>query len=101
MPHIFILELAEGQYFVGRLDESTELGPVRNKWTDMYPIKRIDKIIRDVSPSGEIDTLVYYMTKYGHTNVHTDLLCYRCGRQGHYKKVCRTRWHANDFEIED
>jgi hypothetical protein len=101
MPHIYILELAEGHYFIGRIDDDTELGPISNQWTELYPIQRIDKIVRNITPSGEIDMLLYYMTRYGGTNVHTDLLCYRCGRQGHYQKVCKTRWHISDYEIED
>jgi hypothetical protein len=64
-------------------------------------VKRVDKIIRDVTPEGEIQCYMQYFQMYGMLNIHTDLNCYRCGRPGHYKKTCRTRWHRNDFEIED
>jgi hypothetical protein len=110
MPHVYVLELAEGHYFIGRCEDSEDinekiddhlLGKTRDPHTDKYPVKRVDKIVRDVTPEGEIQCYTHYFQMYGMLNIHTDLNCYRCGRPGHYKKTCRTRWHRNDFEIED
>jgi hypothetical protein len=107
MPHIYILELEGNRYFIGRCEDSEDinekiddilLGKVK---ITAYAVKRADKIVRDVMPSDETDCYYTYVKLYGIENVFTDLRCYRCGRPGHYKKNCFTRWHANDFEIED
>lgn len=110
MPHIYIFELRGGHYFIGRCEDSEDIneklddhlvGKTVDPHTTEHPIKKIDKIIRNVTPEGEITCYMEYVRTYGPTNIHTDLRCYRCGRSGHYKKSCQTRWHANDFEIDD
>ena len=110
MPHIYVLELAGGHYFIGRCEDSEDinekiddhlLGKTKDQYTEKYPVKRVDKIVRDVTPEGEIQCYISYVQIYGMLNIHTDLRCYRCGHRGHYKKNCQSRWHANDYEIDD
>lgn len=114
MPHMYILELAEANYFIGRCEDSEDLNEKldnhflgkeemldRFNKTVTLPVVRVDKFIRNITPKGETDCLLAYILLYGMLKVHTNLYCYRCGHVGHYKKNCLSRWHKNDFEIDD
>ena len=113
MPHIYVLELTEKTYFIGRCEDTEDLNEKldnhflgKEEMLDRFnkkivlPVVRVDKIIRNITPKGETDCLLAYILLYGMLKVHTNLYCYRCGHVGHYKKNCLSRWHRNDFEIE-
>jgi hypothetical protein len=114
MPHIYVLELTEKNYFIGRCEDSEDLNEKldnhflgkeemldRFKKSITFPVVKVDKIIRDITPKGETDCILAYIELYGMLKVNTNLFCYRCGHVGHYKRNCVARWHKNDFELED
>lgn len=121
MTTIYVLELEQGKYYVGKtnnnrpVDERFEEHKQRgSSWTKMYkPIKTIQEIANADNHDEDKYTKIY-MEKYGIDNVrggsYTQLIlsesqieaierefrtsqdkCYRCGHADHFSRECKTR----------
>jgi cellular nucleic acid-binding protein len=125
---IYILELQDGKYYVGKTDNVNKryqehVNGYGSAWTKKYkPIS----IIKQITTSSAFDEDKYtkeYMSKYGIDNVrggsyvqmslsefHTEALkmeiwgakdlCRQCGRSGHFVKDCYAKKDVSGKTIE-
>jgi len=87
MAHVYILELENGKYYIGRTDvmniynrfyspriESHYAGTANCSWTNIYkPIGHI--IIPNCGNFGELVNTLEYMSEFGIQNVRGDAFC--------------------------
>ncbi len=118
MVYIYILELAENKYYIGksnnnsiRINEYTDFFTNANDWFVKYKPTKISLIIPNCDEFDEDKYTIKYMRKYGIDNVrggsfvkvnlddeHIRTIkrmicsgsnaCYNCGSTSHYVKEC-------------
>jgi len=116
MVYIYILELKEGNYYVGKTDNpdiriTDHYKHAGSEWTKLYPPIRVIDVIPDCDVYDEDKYTKIYMKKYGIDNVRggsfcmikllpeirqfiqqgidsTSDNCYRCHKPGHFISEC-------------
>ena len=126
MVHIYILQLEQGKYYVGKTNNpyfrlEQHFNAHGSAWTQKYKPIHLEKIIDDCDDFDEDKWTLKYMTKYGIDNVRggsfckiildkenkniiqkmimgsTDK-CYICGEKGHFAKDCDKKNNDNKYK---
>ena len=129
MVYIYILQLEQGKYYVGKTSNSyfrlnSHFNSDGSSWTKLYkPIKLIE-VIPNCDDYDEDKYTRIYMDKYGVDNVRggsfvsvelkkstidhltqmkngTDNLCFRCGQSDHFAKDCNIKKQIIEKNIEE
>jgi len=127
MVYIYILELQNNKYYVGKTDNiekriQEHMNGTASSFTKKYKYISVNKIIPDASPYDEDKYTIEYMGKYGINNVRggiyvTEALetndiyninkqiwaatdcCTKCGRKEHFVKNCKFTKDVNGLDI--
>ena len=127
MIYIYILELEDGCYYVGRTTNvktryKYHKSGYGSSWTKIHKPIKIKEIIENVSPYDEDKYVKEYMAIYGidkvrgGTYVKTNLdkiqklilqkeiwnaqdMCIRCGKKGHFVSYCYETHDINNEKI--
>lgn len=125
MAQIYILELQNNYYYVGKSDNtSTRIAGHKEgngaQWTKLHKYIRTIEIINSESDFDEIKYTLIYMKKYGIDRVRGDIfcavilpqdqikilkdmmasadnLCYKCGQRGHFVADCNNIMEQKKF----
>ena len=128
MVHIYILQLEQGKYYVGKTNNpdfrlEQHLNVYGSAWTHKYKPIKVIKLINNCDDFDEDKWTVKYMEKYGIDNVRggsfcTIILnneskntikrmikgatnkCYPCGRDDHFINGCDAVYHIDGHRIE-
>ena len=131
MVFIYVLQLEEGKYYIGKTNNPTfrlenHFGSNGSAWTKKFRPTKVVELIPDCDDYDEDKYTKKYMAKYGIENVrggsyvqielsefHTEALkmeiwaandrCTQCGREGHFVKDCyaKTDISGNRIEYEE
>jgi predicted GIY-YIG superfamily endonuclease len=127
MIYIYILELEDGYYYIGRTSDVKKRYKYHkagygSTWTKLHKPIRLLEIVEDASPYDEDRYVKEYMAKYGidkvrggtYVKIHLDKLqkyllekeiwnaqdsCVRCGRNGHFVTNCYEKYNINNEQI--
>jgi len=116
MVFIYILELKEGRYYVGKTENpdiriTDHFKHTGSEWTKLYPPIKVKELIPDCDAYDEDKYTKIYMQKYGIDNVRGGSFCfiklspeirsyiqqgidsssdhcYRCHKPGHFANKC-------------
>lgn len=116
MVFIYILELKEGRYYVGKTENpdiriTDHFKHTGSEWTKLYPPIKVKELIPDCDAYDEDKYTKIYMQKYGIDNVRggsfcfiklspeirsfiqqgidsSSDYCYRCHKPGHFANKC-------------
>ncbi len=117
MVFIYVLELEQNKYYIGKTNNISfrieqHIASRGSAWTTLYAPVRMIELVPDCDDFDEDKYTIKYMNKYGITNVrggsfcqlvlsdeniHTinqmingsSNKCYTCGESGHYAKECK------------
>ena len=127
MIYIYILELEDNCYYIGRTTNVKQRYKYHKSgngsaWTKLHKPIRIKEIIENVSPYDEDRYVKEYMALYGIDNVrggayvkvnldkvqknilqkeiwNAQDLCTRCGKKGHFVTYCYETYDINNEKI--
>jgi predicted GIY-YIG superfamily endonuclease len=127
--NIYILRLAGGRFYVGRSQDvvrryQEHVDGSASAWTSLYPPVALERTIESMSPFDEDRITKELMATHGIDNVRGGSYvqlelssdqrrslqaeiwmaqdrCTRCGRTGHFVRVCQERMDVNGNPIED
>jgi len=128
MTDIYVLALNNGKYYVGKSDDVNRRLRVHQSgngsvWTRIHKPIKILQIKKNAGKFDEDSTTLELMEKYGIQNVrggtysnlnledyqieeinekisHSNDLCLRCGRKGHFVSQCYAKTHINGSSLE-
>ena len=126
MVFIYILQLEQGKYYVGKTNNpeyrlENHFNSNGSAWTKLYKPIQVLKIIPDCDDYDEDKYTRIYMDKYGIDNVRggsfvtveldqstvehlkkmsngTNDKCFKCGSSGHFANVCEFSSYLQEFD---
>ena len=129
MVTIYILELLENKYYVGKTNNLSFRLDQHNLsngslWTTKYKPIKVLETYQNCDDYDEDKYTIKYMEKYGIDNVRggsfcqfqlkkneiltinkmikgTSNKCYTCGKAGHFAKDCYSRFHKNKKQLSE